>query len=146
MKRHSFSQFVYKNMCIFCIARAATGLTNKHMRLYADAKDSFMKLHTIVRSHPQIIYQIAHCSELLHDIDQATEWCAVPGLSLPRGPFGEKERVFMFRFDRTQLDLSCSSMLNLWRVLVRDCIPGHFVIMQLSAVSSEVLPFVQPLC
>ena len=53
---------------------SSSGLTNKNMRLYADAKDSFVKLHTIVRSHPQIIYQIARCSELLGDIDQATEW------------------------------------------------------------------------
>ena len=48
---------------------------DKQLRLYADAKASFEKLHLIVRSHPQIIYQIASCYEKLGDVDQATEWC-----------------------------------------------------------------------
>ncbi|XP_037082902.1 intraflagellar transport protein 88 homolog isoform X2 [Pollicipes pollicipes] len=90
------------------------GLTNKNMRLYADAKDSFVKLHTIVRSHPQIIYQIANCSELMGDIDQATEWYVQMLSLVPSDPDtlfhlgglldkdGDKQGAYQYYFDSSR--------------------------------------------
>ncbi len=50
------------------------GLSNKKLRRYEDALDSFYKLHTILRNSPQVIYQIAEIHDVLGDSAQAIEW------------------------------------------------------------------------
>ena len=50
------------------------GLSNKHLRRYEDALDSFYKLHTILRNSAQVIYQIADLHDRIGDPAQATEW------------------------------------------------------------------------
>ncbi|KAF0290444.1 Intraflagellar transport protein 88 [Amphibalanus amphitrite] len=90
------------------------GLVDKQLRLYADAKASFEKLHLIVRSHPQIIYQIASCYELLGDVDQATEWYVQMLSLVPTDPDtlfhlgglfdreGDKQGAYQYFFDSSR--------------------------------------------
>ena len=51
-----------------------TGLTNKKLGHYEEALDTLLKLHSIVRNYPPVVYQVAHLYQLLGDNDQASEW------------------------------------------------------------------------
>lgn len=50
------------------------GLTHKKQGEYEDALDYFLKLHSILSSHPPVLYQLAHLHQLVGDLDQAIEW------------------------------------------------------------------------
>ena len=53
---------------------AFPGLCNKKLRFYEESLESFFKLQSIVRNHPQVMYQIANLYEKMGDINQAVEW------------------------------------------------------------------------
>ena len=78
------------NMHIF------VGLSNKRLKRYEDALDSFYKLHSILRNSAQVIYQIADLYPFLVfvlfcwlviaykiTIAQRTEWLKIQQWSLP---------------------------------------------------------------
>ena len=50
------------------------GLCNKKLGLHEDALEDFFKLHSIVRNHSEVVYQIANLYESMGDLDQAIEW------------------------------------------------------------------------
>ena len=50
------------------------GLCNKKLGLYEEALEDFFKLHSIVRNHSEVVYQIASLYEAMGDVDQAIEW------------------------------------------------------------------------
>ena len=50
------------------------GLSNKKLKCYEDALESFYKLHTILRNSPQVMYQLADIHDKLDNIPEATEW------------------------------------------------------------------------
>ena len=50
------------------------GLSNKKLKRFEDALDSFYKLHTILRNSPQVMYQLADIHDQLGNTPEATEW------------------------------------------------------------------------
>jgi hypothetical protein len=46
------------------------GLCHKQLKRYEDSLEIFFKLQSIVRNHPEVMYQIANVYELVGDIDQ----------------------------------------------------------------------------
>lgn len=50
------------------------GLVYKKQNMYDEALECFWKIRNIVRHDPQTLYQIGHLYQLMHDIDQASEW------------------------------------------------------------------------
>ena len=52
------------------------GLCHKSKEHYELAVDCFHKLHLQLQNNAEVIFQIAHCYELMDDIEQALEWFA----------------------------------------------------------------------
>ena len=52
----------------YCLLK---GLCNKKLGLYEDALEDFFKLHSIVRNHSEVVYQLANLYEVMGDMDQA---------------------------------------------------------------------------
>ncbi len=87
------------------------GLCNKKLGLYDEALEDFFKLHSIVRNHSEVVYQIASLYEALGEVDQAIEWfLQLLGLS-PTDPVilqkmgtifdneGDKQQAYQYHFD-----------------------------------------------
>lgn len=50
------------------------GLVYKKLGQTQDALESFLKLHTILKNSPQVIWHLADLYDKVDDFDQATEW------------------------------------------------------------------------
>ena len=46
------------------------GLCHKQLKRYEESLEIFFKLQSIVRNHPEVMFQIANVYELVEDIDQ----------------------------------------------------------------------------
>ena len=88
-----------------------TGLCNKKLGLFEDALEDFFKLHSIVRNHSEVVYQLANLYEVMGDMDQAIEWyLQLLGLT-PTDPVilqkmgaifdneGDKQQAYQYHFD-----------------------------------------------
>ena len=87
------------------------GLCNKKLGLHEEALEDFFKLHSIVRNHSEVVYQIANLYEAMGDVDQAIEWyLQLLGLT-PTDPVilqkmgaifdneGDKQQAYQYHFD-----------------------------------------------
>ena len=92
------------------------GLCNKKLGLYEDALEDFFKLHSIVRNHSEVVYQLANLYEVMGDMDQAIEWyLQLLGLT-PTDPVilqkmgaifdneGDKQQAYQYHFDSYRFD------------------------------------------
>ena len=87
------------------------GLCNKKLGIYEEALESFFKLHSIVRNHSQVVYQIANIYELMAETDQATEWYLQFLGLVPTDPVvlqkvgnifdaeGDKQQAYQYNYD-----------------------------------------------
>lgn len=50
------------------------GLVHKKLAHTQEALECFLKLHTILKNSPQVIWHLADLYDHVHDFDQATEW------------------------------------------------------------------------
>lgn len=102
------------------------GLVNKRLRRLEESLGHFMKLETIIRHDPPILYQLASLNELVGDIDQATEWYlqllgvvpSDPGILQDLGQLlereGDKQQAFQYHFDVSLFkNIIMKNLLNL---------------------------------
>lgn len=50
------------------------GLVYKKLGRTQDALDSFLKLHTILKNSPEVMWHLGDIYDKVDDFDQATEW------------------------------------------------------------------------
>ncbi|KAI0213548.1 Intraflagellar transport 88 [Lamellibrachia satsuma] len=105
-------------------ARYNLGLSNKNLKRYEDALDSFYKLHGILRNSPQVIYQIADIYDKLGDMAQSVEWFLqlvgiVPSdaailqrLGEMYDAEGDKSQAFQFHYDSYRYNPSNISVIE----------------------------------
>jgi len=58
----------------FTFSDVSAGLVNKQLGLLEDALNCFLKLQSIVRHHPEVLYQLGTLYESVGDVDQGIEW------------------------------------------------------------------------
>ncbi|KAK2185541.1 hypothetical protein NP493_231g03022 [Ridgeia piscesae] len=105
-------------------ARYNLGLSNKNLKRYEDALDSFYKLHAILRNSPQVIYQLADIYDKLGDTSQSVEWFLqlvgiVPSDAMILQRLGEmydaegdKSQAFQFHYDSYRYNPSNISVIE----------------------------------
>ncbi|XP_059470660.1 intraflagellar transport protein 88 homolog isoform X2 [Neocloeon triangulifer] len=98
------------------------GLTHKRQGNLEDALESFLKLHSIVGTEPQVLYHIANLQELLGDFEQANEWYQQllgyvptdPGILQKVGDLhvSDRQQAFQFYFDSSRFYPSSLSAIE----------------------------------
>lgn len=100
------------------------GLSNKRLKRYEDALDSFYKLHAILRNSPQVVYQVADLHDQIGDTSQAIEWFMqligiVPSdaailqkLGEMYDSDGDKSQAFQYHYDSYRYNPSNISVIE----------------------------------